>query len=240
MKTIILDGVEYDLVPKESKSELDLLKEKYATGNYEIYARPNDTNGWSKHSDFSSYNRGFGWVYRLIHNKDADIAEAVAKDSSVEVEWKNKGKFHIFNDDFFDTYDETLEYRIKPTKPKGRFIPEDNINYYTIDTDGEVTKEINVFDILDRERVKFGNCFRTQAHAEQARDYLAKVLPILGFVLEYQGDLSGNHFVFRNEIGVWRSGTGVNYYPVDIRMQKETAEALLADEDMMKHLKEMK
>lgn len=113
---------DYNLTPvvEPKQSELEAMKEKYATGDYVWYVNFEDkwileTNEARLFHSEAQYKR------QPIHNRHAHIAEAVAKDSSVEVEYLESvddGKEYWFDIDFFTDYnDQHLEYRLKqPTK----------------------------------------------------------------------------------------------------------------------------
>jgi hypothetical protein len=98
----------------ESKSKLDLLKEKYATGNY--------IGVWN-----NKFNPPYKWVlagdsndslldhsqYKLIHIKHKPILDAYLADNSVEIELHSKDNLW-FPTNFIDKYDEDFNYRLKP------------------------------------------------------------------------------------------------------------------------------
>jgi hypothetical protein len=104
-------------------------------------------NGWMLIDDFiGSYDEKNEYV--IIKAKDAHIAEAVAKDSSVEVEASiavvgdlinNDQPIEYIFDNFFESYDESYEYRLKqPTKDLSGYRVE-----ATRDNSKEVRKLIN-------------------------------------------------------------------------------------------------
>lgn len=63
----------------------------------------------------------------------------------------------------------TGELVIKPQSAQP-WKPENNDNYYTVDTDGCVDMEIWSNDVIDMNSYKLGNCYRTHQEAEQNRD----------------------------------------------------------------------
>jgi hypothetical protein len=106
--------------PKQS--ELELMKEKYATGDYLIYYFHKQQKRWllgNNQSEDVVFN--YTNKIKLIHKDNAHIAEAVAKDSSVEVEYQLPldASNHTFSTrNFFKDYKEELLYALakQPTK----------------------------------------------------------------------------------------------------------------------------
>lgn len=118
MKTIIIDNVEYGLVPKQAsiKSELDALKEKYATGNYICISGEtrNQKTIWVIVSDISQFTFG---NFKLIHKKHKDILDAYLADNNVEIEERISGSshWHQLVCDWLEAYHPSNhEYRLKP------------------------------------------------------------------------------------------------------------------------------
>jgi hypothetical protein len=195
------------------------------------------------HEDYW-YTNNYGgiWVVDeveavVINDEYSEFRKALAEGKTVMYKDSN-GYDAVHRGGFFKQYPD--KYWIKPDEPKGRFIPEDGEDYFTVGEQGIIRSRCvsnTETGSVDNRRLSLGNCFRTEAHAEQARDYLAKVLPIIGFVLEHQGDLSGDFYIESDGV-FWNTGMKAprNYYPDSIKMTEETAEALLANEEMMKHL----
>lgn len=114
------------------KSELDILKEKYETGNY-IIIRLND-NGyerkWIIQTDF--YKGLNGIKFKLIHKKHKDILDAYLKDNTIDIEVvysldNSSNSVRVL--DFIESYDERLDYKLV-----------DKIKYpiFKVNEDGEV------------------------------------------------------------------------------------------------------
>lgn len=114
---VIIDGIVY--VPKENKSELDLLKEKYNSGDYICIAKLHKHHNWElpKVFKWNQYN-----YYKLIHKKHKEILDAYLADNSVEIEYEFDEETHCnagwyIVDDFIDTYKEHRNYRLKQQYP---------------------------------------------------------------------------------------------------------------------------
>jgi len=93
------------------------LKKKFDGGGYVCF-RKHD-KGYNK------LDNGFKWrehaTYKLISLKDAHIAEAVANDSSVEVEFSNHmtNGYFLKEENFFENYQADAEYKLKPKQCDG-------------------------------------------------------------------------------------------------------------------------
>lgn len=109
----------------EESSELDKLKEKYATGNYIcIYKNNEYMKQWEV--NIKPMWNGVG-EYRLIHKKHKDILNAWLKDNNVKIKWFNEKtqKWWSFTGNFIEDYKEyidsntkkILKYKLKK-KPK--------------------------------------------------------------------------------------------------------------------------
>lgn len=118
MKEIIIDGIVYDLVERtNTKTELDVLKEKYGSGEYICIGRKlGDPDWWlNKPIDPKWYDN---WEYKLIHKKHRKVLDAWLKDNSVEIEIyiSYNGYPYIWDDlhlHFIEDYDEQEQYRLK-------------------------------------------------------------------------------------------------------------------------------
>ena len=103
----------------EEKTELDLMKEKYASGDYICIFKNIDitANLWyiENNPEWISSNH-----YKLIHKKHKDILEAYLVDNNVEIEYVQGIQvgtgFKDWTTDkcFIEDYLENAEYRIKP------------------------------------------------------------------------------------------------------------------------------
>jgi hypothetical protein len=101
-------------ISEPKQSEVETIKEKYATGHYVCYFDKYEK--WQKLIKPHFDDR---WNYKLIHKKDAHIAEAVAKDSGVEVKIETL-PYSPFSgeivwkaiDNFFESYHEKNEYHL--------------------------------------------------------------------------------------------------------------------------------
>lgn len=126
LQTITIDNVEYNLVPKETKSELDLLKEKYATGDYICVQYTGSVDvplykHWHLVVNCTFNNRNKNEPYRLIHKKHKPILDAYLADNSVEIECipinEDNLDFPIrypSEGNFIEWYYEGYDYRLKP------------------------------------------------------------------------------------------------------------------------------
>ena len=107
----------------EEKTELDLMKEKYASGNYiYIYISPIDDK-----IDIVSEVYADPYIkntcYKLIHKEHKDILDAYLADNDVEIEMLGNdfdaewADLHdVYTGNFIDSYNEDFEYRLKPKK----------------------------------------------------------------------------------------------------------------------------
>lgn len=104
----------------EEKAELDLKKEKYASGNYILLFYNSDS--WiTKYITSWNYTED---IYKLIHKKHKDILDAYLADNNVRIEFRDtngsmKEFEHISNclkGNFIDSYNEDFQYRLKPKK----------------------------------------------------------------------------------------------------------------------------
>ncbi len=103
----------------EEKTELDLMKEKYASGDYICIFKNIDitANLWyiENNPEWISSNH-----YKLIHKKHKDILEAYLVDNNVEIEYVQGIQvgtgFKDWTTDkcFIEDYLENAEYHIKP------------------------------------------------------------------------------------------------------------------------------
>ena len=122
---VIFNDKEYDAVLteivsstkyKNTKSPYSLLKEKYDTGKYICYYQDwNEENKWRE--QFNP-NWSVNHKYKLIHKSHAHIAEAVAKDSNIQVQKYVRGSIYECQTvkTFFDTYDEFFKYELNEPK----------------------------------------------------------------------------------------------------------------------------
>lgn len=95
----------------EEKTELDILKEKYASGDY-IAVSPDSDNLWYRNS-----NPDWSGSYKLIHKRHKDILDAYLSDDNVEILAKETGikELQIVTN-FIESYNEDFDYRLKPKK----------------------------------------------------------------------------------------------------------------------------
>lgn len=96
----------------EKKTELDLMKEKYASGEYVLVTPSNE---WVivQNPQWDCHN------YRLIHKKHEEILEAYLAGNGGMIEIKCKdinAEWEWIDTDFIKNYDEAFEYRLKPQK----------------------------------------------------------------------------------------------------------------------------
>jgi len=105
----------------EEKTELDLMEEKYASGNYIALAystHHNKKNYWypshPSRSDFRTFNKP-----KLIHKNHKDILDAYLADNSAEIEIRCRDintEWEWIDTNFINNYDEAFEYRLKSKK----------------------------------------------------------------------------------------------------------------------------
>lgn len=113
----------------EDKTELDLMEEKYASGDYILvkntlytacgyWYMPDDNDRFS----FTSFT--LSKYLKLIHIKHKEILDAYLADSSVSIEFRDTDgsmkEFEYLSNclkgSFLDSYNEAFEYRLKPKK----------------------------------------------------------------------------------------------------------------------------
>ena len=102
----------------EEKTELDLMKEKFASGDYICISHVSDKWKTNKRPAFIEIGS-----YKLIHKKHKDVLDTYLADNSVDIEVcgtyygaEYTDLFEIGESDFIDSYNENWEYRIKPKK----------------------------------------------------------------------------------------------------------------------------
>lgn len=97
-----------------SKSELEIIKEKYESGNYICIARKQGDPDWWLNSTIEPkwYDH---WEYKLIHKNHKEILDAYLADNSVEIEF-SYGDAIVWDtqEDFISRYNEKKHYRLKP------------------------------------------------------------------------------------------------------------------------------
>jgi hypothetical protein len=109
MKTITIDGVEYKLVPKYYKSEINTLKEKYETGNYIcVFWNINEWMIANRPNWYIPLKR------KLIHIKHEEILNAYLYDNSIDIEVWGGEEYGLIRNEFIDTYDESCIYKLTP------------------------------------------------------------------------------------------------------------------------------
>ena len=101
----------------EEKSELDLMKEKYASGEYVLVTPSNE---WVivENPQWDCHN------YRLIHKKHKNILDAYLINNSISIEFRDTDggmkEFEYISNclkgSFIDSYNESFEYRLKHKK----------------------------------------------------------------------------------------------------------------------------
>lgn len=116
---VIIDGIVY--IPKENKSELEIIEEKYDSGEYIIIEKLPDhcmqvewhicsSRSYLKYCEEGKYAK-------LIHKKHKNILDIYLKDNNVAIEYEypvnNELKWHNINCDWLSIYNETTNYRIK-------------------------------------------------------------------------------------------------------------------------------
>lgn len=101
-----------------NQSELDILKDKYKSGDYICILTGYDINGWVTTTAPQWYCDHKDDKYKLIHKKHKDILDAYLKDKNIDIEY-----FTNYYDDnnvwstcvnFIDLYKESEDYRLKP------------------------------------------------------------------------------------------------------------------------------
>lgn len=100
---------------KGKKSDLDIMKEKYESGEYIIIRLTDDgyERKWIIQNDF--YKGLNGIRFKLIHKTHKHILDAYLKDSSVEIEYLSTCNGWItLDNDFVQDYEDDLEFRLKP------------------------------------------------------------------------------------------------------------------------------
>lgn len=157
IKTIILDGNEYGLVPKfkevmKEKTGIELLKEKYASGDYICCVK--GTGGYYFSIEQPEFNVEVK-KYRLIHKKDESILQAYLYNPKMEIEvyltscaiinYETVKDTWIKCDDFIENYDESFEYRLKEVEKQ--FEPFDlNIRINTLEEAKSMWNRLNPCD----------------------------------------------------------------------------------------------
>jgi len=207
------------------KSELDKLKELYATGDYICYAKDEISDFRALESCTFASTKA---KYKLIHKDHAHIAEAVAKNSSVEVEWtmdaEDLGRSSIVK--FFENYDKKMSYRLKESAPIW-WKPENYEYFYSIDQFGEVEKSMFQPDEDGELLINFANCYKTKEQAKIASKAMQRHNRLLKWVLDFQGDLEGNFVVWFDHDTEQHECSDSSYPNVEgLSMYHDTAEAL--------------
>lgn len=127
------------LLDKAEKSELDIMKEKYESGDY-ICLYINIDKKWCKVAfDRPSWTKNN--IYKLIHKRHSDILDAYLEDSSIEI--KNLTNSAILDTGIWlNTYNEYKEYVL--IKPKEEY-PQ-----FRIDSDGYILKweEESIYEVM--------------------------------------------------------------------------------------------
>ena len=117
-------------------TEIDKLKEKYATGKYDCYFHDNENSEWSMYADRDIKKLGFGnELYKLILKVDTFIANAVIANPHVQIEYATPVGWSDLRVNFFETYLEETIYRLKK-QPKQ--VSED---YFTV-TETTLSSEV--------------------------------------------------------------------------------------------------
>jgi hypothetical protein len=173
------------LKPKEPKSQIDLLKEKYATGSYICIRRNNpefheytfNTKACKKHG-FSviendwyiielkeTYNWDKYYEHKLIHVKHREILDAYLADNSVEIEIHTRAMAEghygrMQTGTFVDGYTEDSEYILRPQTQYPIFKKDSKGNIYKlIDTSTHIIMFHERSDLIGKE-------FLTKGHWE--------------------------------------------------------------------------
>lgn len=108
---VIINGIVY--VPKENKSKLEIMKEKYDSKEYICIYKDSQ---WNKCIPILDEETNIN-DYKLVNKKHEHILDMYLKDNSVAVEYeypiKNMLQWHNINCDWLSIYDETINYRLK-------------------------------------------------------------------------------------------------------------------------------
>lgn len=96
----------------EEKTEFNLMKEKFASGDYICISHISDKWETNKCPAFIEIGS-----YKLIHKKHKDVLDAYLFDNRVDIEVLfDSGYLQQIAEVFIDSYNENWEYRIKPKK----------------------------------------------------------------------------------------------------------------------------
>ncbi len=98
----------------QEKTELDGIKEKYASGDYICILYVSDKWEINNYPAFIEIGS-----YKLIHKKHKDILDAYSADNSVNIQINCRAfntEWEWIDTDFITKYDEAFEYRLKPKK----------------------------------------------------------------------------------------------------------------------------
>ena len=139
-QTITLNGIEYNLIPKEisvgyienfyakdMKVETieEYLKRKFEEGNgrYEVLFKEKKSNDWSFCYRPNDLTWRKGWEYKLIKKEHKEIIEAYLKDRNIKIEFTNNvskdadiGTVWYIEEDLIENYNEEYTYRIAVKK----------------------------------------------------------------------------------------------------------------------------
>lgn len=150
-KTIILDGNEYELVPKvkvvmKEKTGIKLLKGKYSSGDYICCVK--GTGGYYFSIEQPEFNVEVE-KYKLTHKKHESILKAYLDNPKVKIEVEyNTIDFEpkwFEERNFIENYDETFEYKLKEIKKQ--FEPFDlNIRINTLEEAKSMWNRLNPCD----------------------------------------------------------------------------------------------
>lgn len=151
VKEITIDGTVYMLRPK-----LDIIIEKYATGNY-IMVYPGEIykNMWFR-LDIDEASKPFAKLdnIQFIHVKDKSIVDAYMIDNTVEIQVE---KMPVDSSscweeckDFFETYNKNYRYQLKPKIKYPIFKRDDN------DSVHKYTDSTTIYGVLSYHENYFG------------------------------------------------------------------------------------
>lgn len=139
LQTITLNGIEYNLIPKEIsigymnlydkdiKTETieEYLKRKFREGNgrYEVLFKEKKSNVWSFCYRPNDLSWRKDWEYKLIKKEHKEIIEAYLKDRNIKIEFTNNVSkdadietIWYVEEDLIENYYEEYTYRIAVKK----------------------------------------------------------------------------------------------------------------------------
>ena len=235
----------------EKQTELEQMKALYAEGNHVCYYWSSLMEKWNTVSGIRP-----SWTtsdtYKLIHNKDADIAKQVAEDSSVEVEYNTPNGWYD-EVDFFGTYRtevaRNIHYRLKQPKQDTISISDGDkvyefekpsfdcellaIKYGKVIGWGAKTAMnwmLDTGEVLASYNKKFNlTPLKPKPTYEQlSKAKLDNYEKLLKFVFDVQGDLDGDYFIYHSRRKKeWKLQSFLDLLPNAVGMHEKTAIKLI-------------